>query len=135
VQPSAAALQPTPAPAATEPAPSLGPAAPQSSTSNRPAETATPPNPDVQPAPGGDTEGVDPYHPDKENKGDSATYFEAPKLFNPKDRTAKHTGVATVRTAVYEQPVTYRKTSATTRGPVTAAQAQQDAIGWSSASK
>ena len=131
VQP-AAPLQPTPAPTATEPAPSLGPAGPQSNTSSKPADTATPPSPDVQPAPSGDTQGVDPYHPDK---GDSSTYFEAPKLFNPKDRTAKHTGVATVRTAVYEQPVTYRKTSTTTRGPVTAAQAQQDAIGWSSALK
>ena len=135
VQPPAAAPQPTPAPASTEPPPSLAPSGPQSSTSSKPADTAMPPSPDVQPAPGSDTEGFDPYHPDKVNKSDSSTYFEAPKLFNPKDRTAKHTGIAPVRTAIYEQPVTYRKTSTTTRGPITAAQAQQDAIGWSSASK
>ncbi len=130
VQPPAAAPQPTPAPASTEPPPSLNSSGPQPNTSNLPVDSTPPAN--VQPAPGSDTEGVDPY---KVNKGDSATYFEAPKLFNPKDRTAKHTGIAPVRTAVYEQPVMYRKTSTTSRGPVTAAQAQQDAIGWSSASK
>jgi hypothetical protein len=87
----------------------------------------------VQPEPGTDTEQKTPY--DSVKKSDNSTYLEAPKLFNPKDRTAMHTGAASVRTAVYEQPVSYHKTAAVARGPVTAAQAQQDAIGWSSASK
>jgi hypothetical protein len=107
----------------------LGPAGPQSNTSSKPADTATPPSPDVQPAPSGDTQGVDPYHPDK---GDSSTYFEAPKLFNPKDRTASR-GIAPVRTALYEQPASMLRISAQ-RTVITEQQAQQDAAGWSSAS-
>jgi hypothetical protein len=87
----------------------------------------------VQPEPATDTDQKTPY--DAVKKSDNSTYLEAPKLFNPKDRTAMHTGAASVRTAVYEQAVSTRKAVAAPRGPVSAAQAQQDAIGWSSASK
>jgi hypothetical protein len=66
--------------------------------------------------------------------GDSSTYFEAPQLFQ-KDRTAQRGSIAPVRTALYQQPVTYHQTSAVARGPVTAAQVQQDAAGWVSVSK
>jgi hypothetical protein len=67
-------------------------------------------------------------------KSESSTYFEPPKLFNPNDRTAKRS-IAPVRTAVYEQRVSYRNTSTALRGPVSDAQAKLDAQGWSSASK
>jgi hypothetical protein len=66
--------------------------------------------------------------------GDSGAMFEAPKLFNPKDRTAQRS-IAPVRTAVYEQPVSYRNTSTVRRGPVSDEQARIDAIGWTSGSK
>jgi hypothetical protein len=62
----------------------------------------------------------------------SATYFEAPKLFNPNDRTASRVA-APVRNALYEKPVSYRPASFT--GHITAAQVQEDAAGWTSASK
>jgi hypothetical protein len=88
----------------------------------------------IQPAPGddtndaaGDSEVEDPY---KVKDTDSSTYFEAPKLHDPNDRTAWR-GVSTVKTAVYKQPVSYRSVS-TQR--VTDEQARQDAIGWTSAS-
>ena len=95
-------------------------------------------NGDVQPAPGNGTEptgtapsngGTDPL--DDALKTDSgATFFEAPKLFNPNDRTAARVA-APVRNAVYERPVTHRQVST---GRITAAQAQRDAAGWTSAS-
>jgi hypothetical protein len=84
--------------------------------------------PPVQPEPGSESETEDPY---KVNKGDSSTYFEAPKLFNPKDRTAQRS-IAPVRTALYEQPASYRQTSIA-RGPITAEQAELDAAGWTTA--
>jgi hypothetical protein len=82
--------------------------------------------------------GYDPY---KDNKAaDPGAYFEAPelKLFNPKDRTAKRTSVAPVRTAVYEQPVRYRQTTASAPQPrkfVSDEQARIDSMGWTSAAK
>jgi hypothetical protein len=85
----------------------------------------------VQPTPGSEAEEkkVDPY---EVKKSESGAYFEAPQLFNPKDRTARSTSIAPVRTAVYEQPVSYRQTSSASRGPITAEQARIDAIGWTS---
>jgi len=118
--------QPQPAPAAAEQKPTLQ--APQSTSANRPADATTPNT--VQPEPGTDSKNTDPY---SVKKNDSSTYFEAPKLFQ-KDRTAQRGSIAPVRTALYEQPVTYHQTSAAARGPVTAAKAQQDAVGWASAS-
>lgn len=89
---------------------------------------------EVQPAPVDDTNGAeseseveDPY---KVKDTDSATYFEAPKLHDPNDRTASR-GVSTVKTAVYKQPVSYRSVS---MKRITDEQARQDAIGWTSAS-
>jgi hypothetical protein len=87
---------------------------------------------DVQPAPGDDDEEskeFDPYDTTN-SSSDSSTYFEAPKLHDPNDRTAQR-GVSTVKTAVYKQPVSYRSVS-TQR--VTDEQARQDAIGWTSVS-
>jgi hypothetical protein len=96
---------------------------------NRPVEMNAPTN-GVQPAPGSEADDkVDPYKVDKTENG---AYFEAPQLFNPKDRTARSTSIAPVRTAVYEQPVSYRKSSAAPRVTSTAEQARIDAIGWTS---
>jgi hypothetical protein len=126
--PAAAAPQPTPA--ASEPPPSLGPNEPERTTTNRAADPAQPPA--AQPEPGGDNKTVDPY---KVEKSDNSTYLQPPKLFDPKDRTAQRGSIAPVRTALYQQPVSYRQMSAAARSPITAQQAQQDAIGWTSASK
>lgn len=83
----------------------------------------------VQPSPGADeTPEYDPYHPSATD--DSATFNEAPKLFDPNDRTAQRIQRPVV-TAVYTKPAAYRSVS--TR-PATAEQARQDAIGWASAS-
>jgi hypothetical protein len=88
----------------------------------RPAEGASD---DIQPEPGSDANGEDPYKVD----GDSSTYFQAPKLFDPSDRTARRS-IAPVTTALYEKPVSYRSISAQR---VTAEQAERDASGWISA--
>jgi hypothetical protein len=61
----------------------------------------------------------------------NANYFEAPKLFNPNDRTAVRVA-APVHNAIYEKPASYRQIST---GLITPAQAQQDSAGWTSASK
>ncbi len=94
---------------------------PQNTYRKIPTDSA---QPQIQPQPGTN----DPYDV---KKNDNATYFEAPKLF-PKDRTAQRS-IAPVRTALYEQPVSYHQIS-TARGTITAQQAQQDAIGWTSGS-
>jgi hypothetical protein len=65
-------------------------------------------------------------------EAENATYFEAPKLFNPKDRTASRS-IAPVRTALYEQPATMRPASAG-RVVITKEQAERDAEGWTSLS-
>jgi hypothetical protein len=62
--------------------------------------------------------------------GTPSTYFEAPKLFIPNDRTAARVA-APVRKALYERPVAARQVST---GRITAAQAERDAAGWTSAS-
>lgn len=67
----------------------------------------------------------------KQKSSDSSTFFEAPALHDPNDRTAQRS-IAPVRQALYEQQVGYRKVS-TTR--ITAEQARQDAIGWSSSAR
>jgi hypothetical protein len=82
--------------------------------------------PDIQPLPGSNSS-----EPEAVESEESATNLQAPYLFNPSDRSAGRS-VAPVRTAVYEQPVGYQR-AALRRGPVTAEQAQQDAIGWTSA--
>jgi hypothetical protein len=85
-----------------------------------------------QPGPSDDTTetppAVDPYKVEPKDAGAS---FEAPKLHDPNDRTAQRS-IAPVKNALYKQPVAYRNVS--TRR-ITAEQAKQDAIGWSSASK
>lgn len=101
-------------------------------TANRPTETppaTTQPQPEPQPESNNDS--TDPY----KVKKDGSTYFEAPKLFNPNDRTAKRAVLAPVHTAVYQQPVNYQKTSAAVpRATSVAAQPKQDVITWSSVS-
>jgi len=69
---------------------------------------------------------ADPY---KVN-GDPSTFFQAPKLFDPNDRTAQRS-VAPVTTALYQKPVSYRNVSAQR---ITPQQAERDAAGWVSAS-
>jgi hypothetical protein len=86
---------------------------------------------EIQPEPANDTNGKDPY----EVKGDSSTYFQAPKLFDPNDRTAQRShagGTRPVTTALYEKPVSYRNVVAQR---ITAEKAALDAAGWVSASK
>jgi hypothetical protein len=79
------------------------------------------------PAPGDDGTDKDLFDT---SDSDGSTFFQAPKLFDPNDRTAQRS-VAPVTKAVYHKPVAYRTVS--TR-PITAEQAQQDAVGWTSAS-
>ncbi|MCH8840745.1 MAG: hypothetical protein IH831_08750, partial [Planctomycetes bacterium] len=55
-------------------------------------------------------------------EGDSSTYFEAPKLFDPRDRTANRPSVG-VHNAVYRQQVTNQAAS---HVPVS----EVDANGW-----
>jgi hypothetical protein len=82
---------------------------------------------DIQPEPGSDTNGKDPY----EVEGDPSTYFEGPKFFEGNDRTAQRS-VAPATNALYEKPVSYRQVSTQ---PITLQQAERDAAGWVSASK
>ena len=99
---------------------------------------AAPPETPVSPEPAGETNETNQNDPYKVNKDDNSTYLEAPKLFNPKDRTARRSAsIAPVHTAVYKQPVATRTAAAATvtRGPVSDEQARIDAIGWTSASK
>ncbi|MEX0610485.1 MAG: hypothetical protein WD229_00065, partial [Pirellulales bacterium] len=81
----------------------------------------------IQPEPGSETNEKDPYDPND----DSSTYFQAPKLFDPNDRTAQRS-IAPVTTALYEKPASFRHVS-TQR--ITLQQAELDAAGWVSASK
>ena len=86
----------------------------------------------VEPAPGTDDDGVEQGF--EGEPGDNGAYWEAPQLFmNPNDRTAQRQ-IGRVQTAVYKQPVSHRRASAV-RTKITAQQAAQDAIGWTSASK
>ncbi len=94
----------------------------------KPPTNETPP--DIQPGPGDDANETKEYDPYLEGS-DSGASFEAPKLHDPNDRTAQR-AIRPVTTAVYTQPVSHRVIS--TR-PVSAEQAQRDAVGWTSASK
>jgi hypothetical protein len=124
---------PTPAPQSTygvqNGAPSISPGA--DVPTERPQDTQRPATngaeQDIQPVPGSDADEADPYKVDS----DSSTYFQAPKLFDPNDRTAQRS-IAPVIAAVYEKPVSYRNVS--TR-PITLEQAERDAAGWVSASQ
>lgn len=82
---------------------------------------------ETQPAPGDDSSEIDPYDT---GDGESSTFLQPPKLFDPNDRTAKRS-IAPVTTALYQKQVSYRNVST---APVTAQQVKQDAIGWTSAS-
>lgn len=125
----AAVSGPTPAANVAQPqAPAAEPKPALPNTTNFPPES--PATPAAQPEPGAEKSERELY---KVEKGDGATYLQPPKLFDPKDRTAKRGSMAPVHTAVYQQPVSYRQTSIAPRGPISAAQAQQDAIGWSTA--
>jgi len=59
---------------------------------------------------------------DPSPEDDSSTYFEAPKLFNPRDRTANRPSVE-VHNAVYSQQVTHHAASHVPASEV-------DANGW-----
>jgi hypothetical protein len=86
----------------------------------------------AQPAPGDDTSEDPEVAPYKVNS-ESSTYFEAPKLHDPNDRTAQRGVLAPVKTAIYKQAAGYRSVAAQPQR-VTAEQARQDAVGWASAS-
>jgi hypothetical protein len=86
---------------------------------------------EVQPEPGRDAN-EDELESVLEGDGaESSTYFEPPKLFDLNDRTARKS-IAPVRRAIYQKRVTHSTISMPRS--VTAQRAQQDAIGWTSAS-
>jgi hypothetical protein len=129
-------------PGNAQPAASSGMAAPEVAPNQQvPPRTFQKPadNSSLEPTPSGGTSpsgttpsnGNDPLD-DALKTNPSANYLEAPKLqlFNPNDRTASRVA-APVRNAIYEKPATYHPVS-TSR--VTAQQAQQDAVGWTSPS-
>jgi hypothetical protein len=117
--------QASPPPSDTQPSISPGEQVSPERTFQKPANGAPL---EAQPAPGGDTESVDPYGA---GESDNSTYFQAPRLFDPNDRTAQR-AIAPVMTALYEKPVAYRSAMAT---PISLKQAQRDAVGWTSASE
>jgi hypothetical protein len=126
------APSPTPAPQNTygtqNGAPTLDPGASvptqRQQDAQRPSANGTQ---EIQPEPAAEpSQKDDPY----DVNGDSSTYFQAPKLFDPNDRTAQRS-IAPVTTAVYEKPVSYRQASTLT----SLQQAELDAVGWISASK
>ncbi|MCI0332006.1 MAG: hypothetical protein L0228_02120 [Planctomycetes bacterium] len=121
---------PTSTSTSSGPAPTIDPSqrVPEQREEQKPPVNGTPP--EVQPGPGDDSTETQEYDPYKGNSSDSSTYFEAPKLHDPNDRTAQR-AIRPVTTAVYTQPVSHRSISPR---PVTAQQAQQDAIGWTSVS-
>ena len=135
VMPGATGVAPPAAPSGS-PAPEV---APSEQIVPRTFQKPATDNGDLQPAPANGTTpgetapsngGADPLE-DALKDNSNANYFEAPKLFDPKDRTAARIA-APVRNAIYERPVSYHRVST---GRITAAQAQQDAAGWTSASK
>jgi hypothetical protein len=132
--PGTTVIQQNGVPAATEPAPSLGQGQgqPQSTYSQRPADGT---NSVLQPQPQQQQQQQPQQpsstHPEYDVKKDSSTYLEAPKLFNPNDRTAQRS-IAPVHTAVYNKPAGSRPIS-TAPARITAEQAQRDAAGWTSA--
>ena len=131
--PGTTVIQQNGVPAGTEPAPSLGQGQgqPQSTYSQRPPDGT---NSVLQPQP--QQQQQQPQqpsttHPEYDVKKDSSTSLEAPKLFNPNDRTAQRS-IAPVKTAVYNKPVASHSVS-TAPVRITAEQAQRDAAGWTSA--
>ncbi len=58
----------------------------------------------------------------------SSNFFEAPELFNPRDRVTQYSNPP-VRMAVYQKPAT---TSGTSNATTHRAQAERDAMGWQS---
>lgn len=80
----------------------------------------------------GEQGNVDPIPAADADSSDTSTSFEAPKLFDPRDRTAQHPGsnqpTVDVRNAVYRGS-TSETLSATSYGPTTI-QAEIDAEGW-----
>jgi len=133
-----AAPAPTPAPPQTfspqgEAPSGEAPSADPNTPTERQQEAQRPPTDDtqdIQPEPAAEPPATtpDPYETKKE---DSSTFFQAPKLFDPNDRTAQRS-IAPVTTALYEKPVSYRSVS--TRR-ITRDQAEADAAGWVSVSK
>jgi hypothetical protein len=129
---SAPPAQPTPAepkPTLESTQPQAQPSSPASTTAQHPIEPATPPAPapQTQPAQPAQPAAAHPEYDVKKNE--NSTYLESPKLFNPQDRTAKHS-IAPVHTALYEQPAKYSKIS-TTQTVLDAEQVKKDAAGWS----
>jgi hypothetical protein len=72
--------------------------------------------------------------PSDDSSDESASFFEAPRLFNPKDQTALGNGAAPVRTAVYHTPVAGQP-STMRNISVSRQQARLDAEGWTSVSQ
>jgi len=95
------------------PCPSCAGAASTPIYSNSPSVGQTTPQPQLQPnepTPAGSStyESNRPTTEAPATQNDKSTYFEAPKLFNPRDRTASRTSVDVIP-AVYTQPTTTRE--------------------------
>jgi hypothetical protein len=132
--PSPSGPAPTPALQRTFEAQNAAPSLdPTTSVPERQQDAQRPPTNDandtqqpIQPEPA-EENGFDPYKVEEEN----STYFQAPKLFDPSDRTARR-NVAPVVTAVYQKPAD--APNSTSAQPISLQQAELDAMGWVSAS-
>jgi hypothetical protein len=91
---------------------------------------ASPTNePEASTAPNGGTDSLEKYLP-------QAEYFEAPKLFDPTDKTVK-LSPAPIHMAVYKRPAGESPDHSVQVRPIsiTAEKARRDAVGWTSSSK
>ena len=104
--------------ASSTPAPSLAP------SDNPPAERSMLQKPEIQ---GAETPAID--MPETEASSDA--YWEAPKLFDPQDRTAQNSVTVPIRRAVYKMPAS---SSWSQPAPRSASAHQVGASGWVSAS-
>lgn len=118
----------------TEPAsncPGCAPASGVPSYSSTPSVGPATPQPQLAPDEGTPSDSMyesnrleideQPADPSPSSESDSSTYFEAPKLFSPQDRTASRP-TAEIHDAVYRQEAAYRGVSQTS--------AEVDANGW-----
>jgi hypothetical protein len=64
---------------------------------------------------------------------DGQSFFDAPQLFDPQDKTVKYSP-APVHRAVYQRPAGTSPDRVTTR-PITFEKSQRDAVGWTSAAQ
>jgi hypothetical protein len=76
---------------------------------------------------------LDKFFPEEQG---AANFFRAPELFDPQDRTVKYSP-APIHMAVYRRPAGDAPDHSVNAQPIsiTAAKAQRDAAGWTSAAR